>query len=1038
MKRDKRGRCVFVLGTVLSVLLACPHVLALNPALDINQYSHHAWKISDGFAKGVINSITQTPEGYLWLATDFGLTRFDGMRNVEWTPPAGQRLPSNDITQVLATRDGTLWIGTRNGLASWKDGKLVRYAELENQQIARLMEDRSGSLWVGTFATPTAVLCEIRSGSVHCDGQDGVFGTGVFGLCDCGGEFWAGTMTGLWRWRPGPAKQYREFRPQNHAIDLIEGGEGSLLALTRAGVIRFRDGKAEPFAVEAGGRLLTAKLLRDRDGGLWIPTLGQGLLHVHNGKTDSFLTPDGLSDDYVHSLFEDREGNIWAGTAGGLDRFREFAVPTTFLRRGVSGTAILSALSVRDGSVWLSTGDGLSRWYNGQLTIYRKPAGRSITPGTQLPGVREVEDGGLPDNRTGGLFEDSRGRIWVSTAHGMAYFEAGGFVPLRLPTVVVFSIAEEGGGNLWISDQDSGLFRVLDGRVVDHIPWAKLSLGDVATALAGDRNESGLWLGFLRGGVSYFKDGQVRASYTSGLGEGRVHNLRLDREDTLWAATEGGLSRLKDGRMATLSRRNGLPCGGVHWSIEDDAHSLWLGLSCGLASIARAELNAWAADPNHAVKATLFDSSDGVKTYAGPVGLNPRVAKASDGKLWFINYPGVGVFDPQHLPTNTVAPPVEIEKIVAEGKKYWDNLSGGAPSNPHLPPLVRDLAIDYTALSLVAPEKVRFRYKLEGHDLDWREDVENRRQVTYNDLPPRHYRFRVQACNNSGVWNEAGASFDFSIAPKFYQTPWFMVFCVVAFLALLWGIHQLRLLHLKREFNVRLEGRVSERTRVARDLHDTLLQSFQGVLLKFSALSYLIPERPDVQETLEGVVEQARKAITEGRDAVQGLRSSSLLDTDLVHSITTLGEALAMEPSPKITGPNRPEFRVQVEGKSREMPPLLRDEVYRIAGEGLRNAFRHAQARHIEVEIRYEQRQFRLRVRDDGKGINPQVLEAGSRDGHHGLPGMSERAQSVRGQLAIWSEPDSGTEIELTIPASFAYTKSAPAPRSMSSGKEGG
>jgi signal transduction histidine kinase len=361
--------------------------------------------------------------------------------------------------------------------------------------------------------------------------------------------------------------------------------------------------------------------------------------------------------------------------------------------------------------------------------------------------------------------------------------------------------------------------------------------------------------------------------------------------------------------------------------------------------------------------------------------------------------------------SNTGNGPVHIEQIIADGKSY------DASSGLRLPPRVRDLAIDYTGLSFVAPEKVLFRYKLEGWDRDWH-DARNRRQAFYSNLPPRNYRFRVIASNNSGVWNERGASLDFSIAPAYWQTSWFRALCVAAFLALLWGLYQVRLRQVARQFNLRLEERVSERTRIARELHDTLLQSFQGVLLKFQATSYLLPGRPEeARKTLESTIEQAAQAITEGRDAVQGLRSSTVVTTDLACAITTLGQELAAGE----TNANAAEFHVGVEGTPRDLYPILRDEVYRIAREALRNAFRHAEARRIEVEIRYDERQFGLRVRDDGKGVDAKHLKEGGRAGHFGLRGMRERAKLMGGKLVVWSEIDSGTEVKLKIPALRAY-----------------
>jgi signal transduction histidine kinase len=311
---------------------------------------------------------------------------------------------------------------------------------------------------------------------------------------------------------------------------------------------------------------------------------------------------------------------------------------------------------------------------------------------------------------------------------------------------------------------------------------------------------------------------------------------------------------------------------------------------------------------------------------------------------------------------------------------------------------------------------VIFRYLLEGWDSDW-QDAGNRRQAFYTNLPPRNYRFRLSARNNSGVWNEAGTFLDFDIAPAYYQTTSFRLLCVAAFLVILAAIYQLRLRHLSRQFNMRLEERVRERTRIARDLHDTLLQSFQGVLLKFHAVTYQIPDRPEVQQSLKNAIEEARQAITEGRDAVQGLRSPTILTNDLGQAISKLGEELAAAS----TGGRYPDFHVQAEGEPRDLAPLVRQEAYLIVSEALRNAFRHAGAQRVEAEIRYDSRELRLRVRDDGRGIDAKVVEGGKRTGHHGLPGMQERTKLVGGNLVVWSELNSGTEIELTIPASVAY-----------------
>jgi signal transduction histidine kinase len=355
-----------------------------------------------------------------------------------------------------------------------------------------------------------------------------------------------------------------------------------------------------------------------------------------------------------------------------------------------------------------------------------------------------------------------------------------------------------------------------------------------------------------------------------------------------------------------------------------------------------------------------------------------------------------------------------VEQIVADRTTY------DPTGRLHLPPLVRDLQIYYTALSLVMPEKVQFRYKLEGRDRDWW-DAGNHHRAFYTDLPPGSYRFHVIASNNSGVWNDQGDTLAFSIAEAYWQTIWFKTLCVLAFLGLLWILYQLRLRQVARAFELGLEARVAERTRIARELHDTLLQSFQGLLLRFQTASHLLPTRPsEAKQVLESTMDQAEQALADGRNAVQGLRPSAVESYDLADAIKSVGEELAADRARERFLP----LSLRVEGTPRKLQPIVRDEIYRIAGEALRNAYRHSGATRIEVELQYDERQFELRVRDDGKGIDLKFVSEEGHGKHFGLRGMRERAAMIGGKLMLWTSPDSGTEIELTVPGSLAYRAS--------------
>jgi len=785
----------------LGILLACcACAFASEPSLDISQYAHTQWTSRDGFFKGNIYAMAQTSDGYLWLGTEFGLFRFDGIHSIHWQPPAGQQLPDQNINALLAARDGTLWIGTMGGLASWDGSKLTLYPEIGSRFVESLLEDRNGTVWAGALfspnAGPTGLLCAMRSGRTQCYGKDGTFGIAVPGLYeDSSGTLWVLAQSGLLRWKPGPPVHYATTPVEVTALTTSDDGR-PLFSVRGGGLMHLVGDRSKPYPIRDAGhanKILSDhdvdanKLLRDHDGGLWIGTVERGLIHVHDGRTDVFTQSNGLSGDVILSLFEDHERNIWVATTGGLDRFRELPVTTVSSQQGLSSDASQSVLAAKDGSIWIGAHDGLTRLKNGQISIFRKSSG-------------------LPDDEIQSLYQDAQGRVWAASNYGLAFLKEGRFVALNALTSKhkhwLHFITGDKAGNIWISEHEN-LLHLLDGRLVEKVPWPKLGHRESAEVLLADEKHGGVWVGYWSGGgVDYFKDGGVRVTYTAadGLGEGHVADLEFDRDGSLWAATQdGGLSRIKDGHISTLTTRNGLPCNAIHWIKEDDNHSLWLYTACGLVRITRPALEAWIADPKRTIETTVWDAADGVRLRSSAAStFGPRVAKSSDEKLWFLTGVGVQVVDPHHLAFNELPPPVHIEQIIADRKVYWQNAIDRSASEIRLPARTHDLTIDYTALSLVAPEKVHFKYKLEGQDPDWREVV-NDHQVQYSNLPPGHYRFRVIACNNSGVWNEQGDTLEFSVAPAYYQTSWFRVLCVVAFLALLWATYQWRIRQLEEQ-----------------------------------------------------------------------------------------------------------------------------------------------------------------------------------------------------------------------------------------------
>jgi signal transduction histidine kinase/ligand-binding sensor domain-containing protein len=581
--------------------------------------------------------------------------------------------------------------------------------------------------------------------------------------------------------------------PQRYALanhgapqSFAEGDHGALL-VAAIGLKRFQAGKLDTIPLPAAPDTMH-NIFVDRDGGNWIGTSRTGLMHWHQGHLDTFSASDGLSGNNVIRIFEDREGNLWVSTDGGLDRFRVLPATTYSVRQGIQGSPS-AVLADPDGGIWVGGIEAVYRWQHGNVTALRPPPDKMAS--RLQPGDTIVP--GMPRNLFASLLRDHSGRVWIGAISGLGYFRDAHFTPVPgLPDGLIDSLAEDGDGAIWIAHR-RGLFRISKHLVVEPIRIP--TFGDRRILrVASDPAHGGIWVGFSDGGVAHLLDGSVTATYgpKEGFGNGVILEIRVTHDGTVWVARDAGLTRIKDGRITNLDSKSGLPCDGVHASIADEPGAFWIYTVCGLARISAAEMDAWiaAADRHERLPVLhplVLDDADGVASYSSPGSTAaPHLAQAPDRKLWFIAPDGVTVVDPRHLATNKLPPPVQIEQITADDKAY-DPRPGLV-----LPPLTRNLAIDFTALSLVAPEKMRFRYQLEGQDKDWRE-VTNTRSVQYSNLSPGDYRFRVIASNNSGVWNNTGASLAFSVAPAYWQTDWFVVLCVVASLGFLAMIFQWRI-----------------------------------------------------------------------------------------------------------------------------------------------------------------------------------------------------------------------------------------------------
>jgi signal transduction histidine kinase/ligand-binding sensor domain-containing protein len=1011
MRANKPATCMTRNGLIATcfvclLIAGVGRAHGLDPSRHITQYAHTSWRIQDGVFSGAPNAIVQTTDGYLWIGTQNGLVRFDGVRFIPWVPPNGKLL-SSGIFSLLAEPDGSLWIGTGRNLARFKDGNLINYTGATGRINAILK--RNGTVWVtrSRFGDGGGPLCEVVDTSLRCYGKaDGIARPYAGPAIDDGeGNLWIGSANFLTRWRAGSSTTMEP--PGLKGAEGLSGvqalavtGDGSIWAgINRRGpglgLQQLSHGVWKPFVAAKldGSTLEVTTLFLDHRGTLWVGTTDEGIYRINGEKTDRFSSADGLSGDSVSGFYEDREGNLWVATSEGIDYLRNIPVITFSTHEGLSANFVYSVLAARDGTVWIGNHGALE--FLGQ-------AG--------LSSIRAKN--GLPGERVTSLLEDHAGRLWVGVDNELYVYDGGKFRQVRhpksAPLGVITAIAQDRDGTVWAEAMGSPtkLVRIQNGEVREEIPAPRVPIAN-AIAAAPHR---GIWLGLVSGDLARYQNGQLE-TFPMPAKNGGIRQILVGPDGSVLGASAAGLVDWWNGRLRTLTSQNGLPCDKLYGLVLDSENSLWLYAECGLVKLASKELLEWRNNANTIVKVETFDIFDGARPWSTT--FQPSASRSPDGRLWFANENVVQMIDPGNLDRNAVSPPVHVEEVLADHKTY------SSTARVRLPPRTRDIEIDYTALSFVAPQKVRFRYKLEGRDASWQEPG-TRRQAFYSDLPPGKYRFRVIACNNDGVWNDEGATLDFNVTPAWFQTIWFRTLCVVAFFLSLGGLYQMRLRQMRHQFNVSLEARVNERTRIARELHDTLLQSFNALLLRLQTAADLLSTRPEeAKHTLDSTIDQTAQALIEGRDAVQQLRSTSPGTNELVNAIGSLGKALAGD------GFNRDAsaFHLEVEGTPQDLLPIARDEVYRIAGEALRNAFRHARARRVEVDIRYDRRQLRVQIRDDGQGIDSQLLRTDGLSGHYGLRGMRERAQSLGGELTIWSEVNSGTEIDLTVPSSSAYTK---------------
>jgi ligand-binding sensor domain-containing protein/signal transduction histidine kinase len=1012
---------------------------------------------NDGLSQSNVKAILQDHRGFMWFATQDGLDRYDGNTFVVYkhNPNDPDSLSANLVVDLIEDDQGYLWIATYTGGVNKFDPRTERFTRYRHDpsnpnsigadSVNSIARDSRGCLWFGTEASGLDKFDPTTKTFTHyLNDSDGLFvGRITKVIEDSHRDIWFVGERGLFHLNIKTGEITRPPATRNGlGADYVaedEIGNFWILAYSPiVGLVEY-DPHAERVATYPVGAgavgLVSSKLFDDRGNGFWVPSsLG---LYYFDRRTEHLTrlfqhdesNPDSLNDNAVISAYQDRGGVLWVGTEkGGLNilNFQQKQFGRYVHRPGdpnsLSPGRVTAIYRDSEGILWVGFSpralDRLDR-KTGQATHY----------------VAGLEDRNAIEKGTdvNSIYKDARGYLWLAGwGSGLDRFDerTGQFKhyrhnpddPNSLTSNHVLRIYRDQRGQLWVGHID-GVAR-LDPATEQFTfyrpdPKNPTKYGNAALAFYQDRSGA-LWVARGEGVLSRYDDKtKTFANYTPdsrdphGLNGGDISAIHEDRTGTLWLGAWDGLYRdsRQDESFTRYTESQGLPSSVIQGILEDKVGRLWLSTKNGISRF----------DPQ-AGKFRNYDVSDGLQANEFS---QACYTQGPDGEMFFGGSNGFNAFFPENVRDNPYVPPV----VITSFKIFNKPVPIGARSVlkkaiPYLDSLTLSyresvFSFEFAALSYANSQKNRYRYKLEGLEPGWNEVGSKQRLATYTNLDPGRYVFRVQASNSDGVWNEEGVSLPILITPPWWNTNWFRAFCAAVFLALLWTAYQLRVRQLHHEFYMDLEARVSERTRIARDLHDTLLQSFHGLLLRFQTVSLLLPERPiEAKEKLDSAIEQAAGAITEGRDAVRGLRASTVERNDLALAISTLGEVLESDSSN-----HRPAtFRVAVEGQARDLHPILRDEIYKIAAEALRNAFHHAQAKQVEVEVRYDDDQFRLRVRDDGKGMDSAVLSRDGLEGHYGLRGMRERATLIQGKLVVWSEVDEGTEVELRVPASVVYT----------------
>jgi signal transduction histidine kinase/ligand-binding sensor domain-containing protein len=979
-----------------TVLVASSSAQAQLDSL-LTGYSLTSWNEGDGHPLGSVYAMVQDPQGYLWLGTDAGLFRFDGSRFTAWNAIGDAPLPAAPVRALCVTSRGSVLVGLADGgIREIHNGTMTEVTRMglrTAEAVTELVEDRAGTLWM------------VANRELHTLRGDGARGGARWQKVELpwrfreglvlqpyvsrNGDLWIATRWGVFH--RAASHDAFELVSTEYVWGIHEDGSGAMWTTDIAAGYRRLGAPAAPrHPFEGAGYRLT----HDRRGNLWVATFGEGLWRVREAdrpgppRIERANLRTGLSSDSVQSVLEDRDGNIWVGTTGGLHRLQERPLTP------IENVAFVVAMQPADGArMWAGTTNGMLQ-YSGAPGPWERVGPRS-------PG---------PDVRA--LARDKSGTLWVGASDGLWRLVNGRLTHVLLPgnpqMVVMSIVPDTSGGGLWLGD-GNWLFH-WDGTRLEPFPRPAGAPDLNRITLARGDSSGRVWLGFAGGRLGYLT--RARQLKVLGPADGMtgahaaIHAVFEGADGTIWIGGSGGLSRFEHGRAATVSGGNGLPGARVWSVVEDLQRRLWLSVDRGLVRIERDELTRGFDDPAHRLTFRFYDTHDGLAgASVGIIGSS----RGGDGTLWFVRGGGVTVVSPDRIDDQPGASPsLRIEDVIVDDRpRRLDSLTS-------LPAGTTRVEIRYTALTLSSSDRIRFRHRLDGVDTAW-VDAGTRRTAFYTNLAPGDYRFHVDAGGEDGSWQTAPVTWAFSVQPAFHQTRWFAALAAVALLLTIWGAWRVRLRLIRQQFSLAL----AERARLSREIHDTLLQSLVGVALQFDAIANNLDSAPGTaREQLRRVRRQVEAYVRDARQSIADLRSPLLEATDLATVLREFGKRAVSD--------TRIRFVSTVLGTPREHSPKIDNELLRIGQEAITNAARHSAASQISLELRFDDAAVTLRVSDDGRGFDTSGSDAES-NRHYGLTTMRERAEELGGRLSIVSTRDRGTVVEAIVPTVVSALDEVPA-----------